>query len=156
LILNENLSFAKDSGVKYKGEKHQGPGFRSPYPASRLAPTIDLVEMARVVAEADDILALQAAGKLRLLAEQMAELQEKARQILLATQQNQELHRVSCAFRKIPGQVYHLYRRRDNTSFFSLVAPDEWSKMGNDPSPRFVGSYRLEADQSWTVVVTPS
>ncbi len=46
--------------------------------------------------------------------------------------------------------------RRDNTSFFSLIAPAEWSAMGNDPPARFVGSYRLEADQSWTVVVTPS
>ncbi|MEE4313048.1 MAG: DUF2452 domain-containing protein [Desulfofustis sp.] len=142
--------------MKYKGEKHEGPDYRSPYPVNRLSPTIDLVEMARVVAAADDILALQAAGKLRLLAEQMAELQEKARQILLTTQQNQELHRVSCAFRKVPGKIYHLYRRRDNTSFFSLIAPAEWSAMGNDPPARFVGSYRLEADQSWTVVVTPS
>lgn len=144
------------TGVKYKGEKYEGPNYRSPYPVSRLAPAIDLVEMARVVAEADDILALQAAGKLRLLAEQMAALQEKARQILLATQQNQELHRVRCAFRKVPGQLYHLYRRQDGTSFFSLVAPDEWGATENAPAARFVGSYRLEADQSWTVVVTPS
>lgn len=142
------------TGVKYKGEKHEGPDYRSPYPVSRLAPAIDLVEMARVVAEADDLLAIQAAGKLQLLAEQMAALQDQARQILLATQQNQELHRVSCAFRKVPGQLYHLYRRQDGTSFFSLVAPDEWRVTESAPPVRFVGSYRLEADQSWTAVVT--
>jgi len=142
--------------VKYKGEKYEGPDYRSPYPVSRLAPATDLVEMARVVADADDMLALQATGKLRLLAEQMAALQEKARQILLATQQNQELHRVGCAFRKVPGQIYHLYRRHNGTSFFSLVAPDEWGAAENAPPVHFVASYRLEADQSWTVMATAS
>jgi len=79
--------------VKYKGENVPEPQHRSPYPVSRLSPVVELVELAQEINDADDALTLQATAQLRLLAEQIEELRGKAREILVQTRENQELHR---------------------------------------------------------------
>lgn len=137
--------------MKYKGPKFEGPDHLAPYPLSRQAPGMELVEIAAEIAAADDLLALQAAGKLKLLAEQIEHLQGQAREILAETRRNQELHRAQCDFRKLPGQTYHLYRREDGTMLFSLISPAEWLTAAEaEAGLSFRGSYRLEQDGSWT------
>ncbi len=121
----------------------------SPYPVNRLAPPIELVDLAREIARADDLLSLQTTGKLQLLAKQMRALQEEARQLLEETRRNQELHRAQCGFKKIAGQVYHLYKREDDSLQFSLLSPRDW----HDTQPfQYVGSYRLASDMRWVEV----
>ena len=39
-------------GIKYKGENVRQPEHQSPYPVSRLAPSIELVELAKAKLEA--------------------------------------------------------------------------------------------------------
>ncbi len=131
---------------KYKGENVRQPPRRSPYPVSRLAPAIELVELARELSDADDMLTVQATSQLRLLAEQMEQLRARARRILAETREHQELHRAQCGFRKLPGQTYHLYRKECGTLLFSLISPSEW---GAEPPFEFVGTYRLELDRTW-------
>lgn len=133
-------------GKKYKGENVRQPARRSPYPVSRLAPAMELVELARELSEADDMLTVQATSQLRLLAEQMEQLRAKARKILKETREHQELHRAQCGFRKQPGQSYHLYRKTCGTLLFSLVGPAEW---GLEPPFEYIGTYRLEVDRTW-------
>lgn len=133
-------------GKKYKGENVRRPPHSSPYPVSRLAPAMDLVELAREVSEADDMLTVQATSQLRLLAEQMETLRTKARQILAETREHQELHRAQCGFSKKPGQAYHLYKKQCGTLVFSLVDPSEWE---GQPPFEYVGTYRLELDRTW-------
>lgn len=130
------------------GEKKE---FLSSYPISRLAPPYELVDLAKEIARADDLLSVQTNGKLRLLAEQIRGLQEEAQKILMATKKNQELHRAECGFKKKAGQIYHLYTKDDQTLIFSLLSPREW----REGLPyNFVGSFRLEHDMSWTQVDT--
>ncbi len=137
-----------DEGPKRHGAgAHLGPSRTSPYPLSRLSAPHDLVDVARQVAEADASIALAAGGKLSLIARQIQELQEKARVILERAQKDAELHRVACSFEKRPGHTYHLYRRGSGELYFSMFAPDEWVTKQDQV---FVGSYRLEADRSWT------
>ena len=133
-------------GEKYKGENVRSPAHSSPYPVSRLAPAMELVELARGLGEADDMLTVQATAQLRLLAEQMEQLRAKARKILAQTRDNQELHRADCGFAKKPGHTYHLYRKKNGDLVFSLVGPWEW---GTGPPFEYVGTYRLELDKTW-------
>ena len=42
---------------------------------------------------------------------------------------------------------YHLYERENGTLYFSMLSPDDW---GGEAPHTFRGSYRLEADMSWT------
>lgn len=135
--------------VRHGGPRHPGPAHSSPYPVSRLAPTHDLVDTARQIAEADQILGTVVHGKLSVIAEQIRVLQEQARRLLVEAQQDATLHRARCSFQKRVGHTYHLYTRPDGSSWLSMLGPAEW--RGAPPHP-FVGSYRLEPDMSWTPV----
>lgn len=133
-----------------EGEKK---GYLSPYPVSRLDPPYTLVDLAKEIARADDMLSVQTNGKLRLLAEQIRGLQEEAQKIMMETRRNQELRRAECNFSKKAGKIYHLYKKKDDSLIFSLLFPQEW---GEKKPYTFVGSYRLENDMSWTALAEGS
>jgi len=132
------------------GTKHDGPQRTSPYPTSRLAPVHDLVDVARQIADADAMLGAVASAELTQIADQIRALQERARVVLDAARESLSLHHARCSFVKRPGHVYHLYEQAAGDRWLSMIGPDEW---GSSPSDRsFLGSYRLELDQSWTRV----
>jgi hypothetical protein len=116
-----------------------------PYPTSRLAARIDLVDMAKEIENADQALGLVVGAKLEVIRDQMRALQEEARKLLEEAQLSARLQRAKCNFRKIPGKVYHLYRRPDGELYFSMLSPDEW---GGTPPHAFEGSYKVEIDLS--------
>jgi hypothetical protein len=111
------------------------------------------VDTARQIAEADHMIGAVVHGKLEVIAEQIRSLQAQAREILGRARVDADLHRAQCSFQKRAGHTYHLYRREDETSYLSLLSPAEWRR----PTPHeYVGSYRLEADMSWTSADTPT
>lgn len=132
---------------KHQGPNVDGPARSSPYPVSRLAPAIDLVDLAREIAEADRMLNIRLSAKLKVIADQIKGLQSEARAILADARQDQELNHIRCTFQRKPGQTYHLYSREDGRRYFSLLSPADWQ---NRPPHEFVGSFRLENDMSWT------
>lgn len=133
-----------DSDKQEKEKEHL-----STYPVSRLAPPFELVDLAKDIAKADDMLSVQTNGKLRLLADQIRNLQEEAYKILEETRKNQELHRAECNLQKKVGHTYHLYEKMEGTLYFSLISPSEWGDRLKDV---YQGSYRLEHDMSWTEI----
>ena len=138
-----------DSSRKYKGERHQGAARNAPYPVSRLAPPIDLVDMAKEIEQADNMVNTRVSSKLKVIADQIKGLQEEARQILEEGSRDQDLHRVECSFKRVPGHIYHLYQKDDGSRYFSMLSPEDW---GNAPPHTYCGSYMLGADQAWTPV----
>ena len=136
-----------EGGKKYRGGAHPGPHRSAPYPVSRLAPEMELVDMAREIAQADARLKAAAGARLETIVRQIRALQEEARRVLEATRRDQELHRVPCQCQRVVGRVYHLYRRPDGSRYFSLLSPEEW---GGRPPHEHLGAYRLEADMHWT------
>lgn len=121
----------------------------SPYPLSRLSAPHDLVDVAREIQKADETLGGVTVAKLRVIAEQIKNLQARAAHILEEAKHAGELHRASGNFQRRPGHVYHLYRRRSDAAlYWSMLSPEEW---GNPPD-EFQGSYRLEVDMTWTAV----
>jgi hypothetical protein len=128
-------------------KRYDGPSHSAPYGLSRMAPAYDLVDVAAQIQKADETLATMTGGKLAVIAEQIAQLQEQARVLLERARRDAELHRARCNFEKKPGGVYHLYRKEDGAVWFSLIAPDEWPRA---QSQAFEGSYRLELDMSFT------
>ena len=124
-----------------------GPSHAAPYAVSRMAPSFSLVNVAEEIERADQTIATMATGKLELIARQMRALRDEAEAVLAAAKRDAELHRVKCNFEKKPGGVYHLYRRDSGAHYFSLMAPDEWTRAYPQA---YVASYRLEADASFT------
>ncbi|KAL9706520.1 hypothetical protein quinque_010038 [Culex quinquefasciatus] len=88
----------------------------------------DIVQLAKDIQSADIQVENNACAKLLVIAEQVKFLQEQARKILEETQAAQELHHAACNFKKIPGHIYHLYRRDSGQT------------------------YRLEHDLTWTPI----
>ena len=128
-------------------DKHRGEERAAPYPLSRLSGPVSLVDAAREIERADAWIASTASAKLDMLAVQMRALREQAEQVLREAHHNAALHRAEARYVRRPGSVYHLYEKNDAARYWSLLSPDEWRGA---PPHRFVGSYRLEADQSWT------
>jgi hypothetical protein len=129
--------------------RYDGPARAAPYALSRMAPSFSLVDVASEIEKADSMLATVTGGKLGVIAEQIRRLQDQARVMLERAQRDAELHRARCSFEKKPGGVYHLYRKDDGERWFSLLAPEEW--ITAQPQT-FEGSYRLEADMSFSRV----
>lgn len=119
----------------------------APYPTSRLAPAFQAPELAAEIARAETLLSARTGAKLRVIADQIEALQKEARKVLDEAHEEQALTHAECHFQRRPGQIYHLYRRRDGGAFFSMLSPLDW---GEAPPHTFVGSYRLETDYSWT------
>jgi hypothetical protein len=135
-----------------KALRHQGGDRSAPYPVSRLAPAFHAPQLAEEVARAESMLGARTGAKLRVIADQIKALQAEARKVLDEAREEQALTHAECAFKRLPGKVYHLYRRADGGRFFSMLSPDDWR---GDPPHEFIGSYRLEADYSWTSAATP-
>lgn len=109
----------------------------------------DIVALANQISRADEAIKHNATGKLSVILEQIKHLQEQARKILAAQNQNTDFHHAACNFMKVPGKTYHLYKRPSGQTYFSMLSPDAW---GGSCTHEFIGSYRLEPDQSWTPV----
>lgn len=136
---------------RYSGPNHTANGRSSPYPLSRLAAPISLVDTAREIEAASQSLAHQTNAQLRLIAEQMQNLQQQAERIIERTKADLELHQAHCQFTKVPGQTYHLYEHPIRGKYFSRLSPADY--RGAVPQP-YIGSYRPEFDSSWTQVFT--
>jgi Protein of unknown function (DUF2452) len=132
--------------TKHDGERHEGRAASAPYPLSRLSAPHDLVDMAREIKAADDMLGALVGAQLESIARQIRALQAEAAQALRSACRDAELHRARCAFKKVPGQVYHLYERANGERYFSRLSPEEWGT----PPHSYEGSFRLEADLRFT------
>lgn len=128
---------------------HDGPDHSSPYPLSRLAPPTPLVDLAREIEKADQMIATQINSKLQVISDQIRKLQDQAREVLEKARNDQELHRVRCSFKRIPGHIYHLYVKEGDFRYFSMLSPADWHGV---PPDTYIGPFRLEADMSWTSV----
>lgn len=127
--------------------KHKGSDNTAPYPVSRMAPAVELVDLAKDIANADQMLSIQVNNKLGLIAEQIKSLQDTARTILETAQRDQMLNQAACNFPKKPGKIYHLYIKSKGNNYLSMLSPEDW---GGSAPHEYGGSFRLEADFSWT------
>ena len=137
----------KSSGPQ-KSELFRGPAHASPYAISRLSAKFDLVKTAEEIAGAETMVGAVTHGKLTQIAEQIRHLQAQAEAVLKEAKGNLDLHRAKCNFPRKVGGVYHLYLSASKGErFFSMVSKEEW----DDSLPgEFLGTYRLELDQSFT------
>jgi hypothetical protein len=97
----------------------------------------------------EDAVKNKALNKLDVIGEQMRFLQKQAMEILKEASDTAQLHQTPCNFVKVPGKIYHLYERESGEKLWSMVSPSEF---GSDNKLKHLGSYRLEADKSFTPV----
>uniref|UniRef100_A0A7E4VPN1 DUF2452 domain-containing protein n=1 Tax=Panagrellus redivivus TaxID=6233 RepID=A0A7E4VPN1_PANRE len=106
----------------------------------------DLVELAKSIQSSHEFVQSNAVSKLSVIAEQMAALENQAKQIIEKARLDAELHNIPCNLQKIPGKMYHLWQKPSGERFFSMLSPEEWTTSKNE----HLGSFRFEYDRSWT------
>jgi hypothetical protein len=95
----------------------------------------------------------QAIRKLELLDDIYRDLVKQARNVLEKARDDLRLHQVPVNASKIRGRIYYLYshEKAARTLFFSILNPSEYSQA--DHSAHFIHAYRLNEDNSWSLVV---
>ena len=55
---------------------------------------------------------------------------------------NKLIYNSSFSFKPEKGEIYHLYQRKDEKLFLSIIGPDEWNMV-------YIGSFRLDSNDKW-------
>lgn len=85
-------------------------------------------------------------GKLKTLCRQLAFIKQEIEEIVKDSLVSVELDRVSCKFKKIPGNHYYLYQNKEKEElFFSMLEPEIWNYQKNNI---FIGKYLYDYDYS--------
>ena len=75
------------------------------------------------------------------------ELKEEYKKLIDEVNWNELVYSSQYSFIPSIGEVYHLYVREDDSTFLSLISPEQWNK-------KYVGSFRLDSTQKWIKVST--
>ncbi len=87
--------------------------------------------------------------QLTQIKEQVETLIRQAQDIHDRIDLSEKIYEADVGFRPIIGQVYHLYKKKNNKTVISLVSPAEW----NNKCPYdFIASMRMLADHTWDIL----
>ncbi len=70
------------------------------------------------------------------------ELKSAYEKLMTEFEYNNIIYNAKFNFEPIIGETYHLYEKKDNTTFLSLIAPSECNF-------NHLGSFQLKADKIW-------
>ena len=98
-------------------------------------------------------------GKLKMLAQQIEFLKAQAHEIINEAMTQEDLHSLTCHFRMVSGNYYHLYEKGEK-KYFSIIGPEEWndndhqeslhaSEINNPSARKFLGTYFYDHDKSF-------
>lgn len=73
------------------------------------------------------------------------ELVEEFKKLVDEVNWNELVYQSSYSFIPVMNEIYHLYVREDETTFLSLISPDQWNR-------KYVGSFKLDSTQKWIKV----
>lgn len=79
-------------------------------------------------------------AQLKLIAEQIYNLQNQAHTIIKNAEMNNSLHKIDMQAKKVPGTYYYHYLI-DKKEVLSIISPDEWSTY-----TEFYGKYYYDYD----------
>ena len=108
-------------------ERNTSPGgyqLVCPEESGKIRSQFDLVELAGEIQVADKFTRATAGSKLSVIAEQVMFLQDQARKILEEAQRDKEINHMACNFKRIPGKLYHIYKRPNGSNYMSMISPE--------------------------------
>lgn len=73
------------------------------------------------------------------------ELKAQYQNLIEEFQWNELLYNARFSFEPVIGEIYHLYRDKDDSNFLSLIAPTEWNR-------EHLGTFRLNSDKKWILI----
>ena len=88
-------------------------------------------------------------SKLKLLAQQAELLKMQIKEVINEGILNSNLHDIECRFKKVSGNTYHLYKKKDDKYFFSLLSLKDWN---DSPPYSYVASYLYDHDKCFRLL----
>ena len=82
-------------------------------------------------------------AKIKVLFKQMENIKKEIEEIIQESIETDDLNKIKCNFKKVPGSYYYLYQKPDSTLFFSILSPNEW-----DTKNIFISKYLYDYDLS--------
>ncbi len=82
-------------------------------------------------------------AKIKVLFKQMENIKKEIEEIIEESIETDDLNKIKCNFKKIPGSYYYLYQKPDSTLFFSILSPKEWNTKNI-----FINKYFYDYDLS--------
>ena len=79
----------------------------------------------------------------------LQELQEEYSKLAEEYKLNEMVYNAQCRFGPVISEVYHLYQREDESTFLSMIGPNDWLSIKPD---KFIGSFRLTSNDKWEKV----
>lgn len=70
------------------------------------------------------------------------ELKQEFEKLVDEVNWNQIVYSSQYNFVPVVGDIYHLYLKKDDTTFLSLIGPNEWPM-------KYIGSFKLDSNQKW-------
>lgn len=87
-------------------------------------------------------------AQLKLIAEQIYSLQQKAEEIIYSAQINDKLHNIEMNSKKVCGNYYYHYIDSNEHETLSIISPEEW----NNENKKFLGKYLFNYDNLFYLV----
>jgi len=81
-------------------------------------------------------------GQLKLIAEQINNLEQKAQEIIYSAQLNENLHNIEMNCKKVCGNYYYHYIDNEGIESLSIISPSEWTREDK----KFLGKYLFNYD----------
>lgn len=81
-------------------------------------------------------------GQLKLIAEQINNLEQKAQEIIYSAQLNENLHNIEMNCKKVCGNYYYHYIDNEQIESLSIISPSEWTREDK----KFLGKYLFNYD----------
>ncbi|WP_010521814.1 DUF2452 domain-containing protein [Aquimarina agarivorans] len=79
------------------------------------------------------------------LSAKFKEIQDEYEKLMQQYEYNKLIYEAKFSFEPTIGKIYHLYKKEDESTFLSLLAPNECNF-------NYIKSFRLNADQIWETV----
>jgi hypothetical protein len=73
------------------------------------------------------------------------ELKKQYESLMQEYEWNELVYNAKFSFEPVIGEIYHLYRSEDGTSFLSIIGPTEWNK-------EHLGTFKLNSDKKWVII----
>lgn len=83
-------------------------------------------------------------SKLKILFKQLENIKREIEEVVKESVETENLEKIKCNFKKIPGKNYYLYQNPDEEFFFSMLSPKEWNSKNN-----FINEYFYDYDHTF-------
>lgn len=107
------------------------------------------IEKGKIKGRAMNAMYDQTNKSLQQIKEQVQLLIKQAQKIHERITISEEIYTAECSFNPEINQIYHLYKRKDNSKFLSMISPEEW---GNNTELTHICSAKLLSDYTWEVI----